>query len=266
MTTPNPADYSTVQGLARGLEILVALNRTPGAAASPVELSTMTGLHRTTVKRLLETLRATGFLTFLPESNQYQLSFRVQQLSDGYRPESWVADVARPLIKAVTERILWPCTLLTREQDRLIVRDSTHHFSPLSFHSGSMGASVPLVRTAAGRAYLAFTGHEERQFLLAMLRDRDDAEGRFARDERTVRKLLEATHERGFAINDGDWIGKGRYGAIAVPIRRGGHVIGCLDTIFSKRSISMEDAMKKYAPELLRAAADIEAGTSALPP
>jgi IclR family mhp operon transcriptional activator len=229
-----------------------------------VELSAGTGLHRTTVKRLLETLRSAGFVLFIAETNSYRLSFRVQQLSDGFRAEAWVSDVARPLVKAVTERILWPCTLLTRERDSLVVRESTHHFSPLSFHSGTMGATVPMVRTAAGRAYLAFCGSEERNVLLSMLRERDDAEGAFARDERTVRKLLETTRERGFAINDGDWIGKGRYGAIAVPIMAQGRVLACLDTVFSKRSISMQNAIEKFVPELLATASAIESGTESI--
>lgn len=265
MTDSTDTHYSTVQGLARGLEVLVALNRLPGGMATPVELSVQTKLHRTTVKRLLETLRLSGLVFFLPESNCYRLTFRVQQLSDGYRPDEWVCEVARPLLRSMTERILWPSNLLTREKDQLIVRESTHHFSPLSFHSGVLGASVPFVRTAAGRAYLAFAGDGEREHLLTMLRTRDDEEGVFARDERKVGKLLEATRERGYSVNEGDWIGKGRYGAIAVPIMDVDRVMGCLDIVFSKRAIKVSEAIGKYVPELLSTARAIEIGARECP-
>ncbi|HSW25869.1 MAG TPA: IclR family transcriptional regulator C-terminal domain-containing protein [Burkholderiaceae bacterium] len=125
-----------------------------------------------------------------------------------------------------------------------------------------MGASLPLVRTAAGRAYLAFCGDDERELLLQMLREREDDEGAFARDQRTVRKHLDAIRERGFAVNEGnDWIGRGRYGAVAVPIRSADGVAACLDMVFSKRAIKVEEAAKKYAPELLAAAATIETQT-----
>lgn len=258
MVDLDSTDYSTVQGLVRGLDVVLALNRLHGATATAVQLSSMTGLHRTTVKRLLETLKAAGFVTYFPEGNSYRLTARVQQLSDGYRPESWVCDVARPLVRQVTERLLWPCALLTRERDGLVVRESTHHFSPLSFHAGAMGARIPLVRTAAGRAYLAFCRSEEREMLLSMLRQRADSEGEFARDVRRVRTLLEATRERGFAVNEGDWIGKGRYGAIAVPVKAGDGVAGCLDIIFSKRAIKVEDAARKYVPDLQATAEAIE--------
>lgn len=260
MVEQTAPQYYLVQGLMRGMEVLIALNRMPGGIGSAVELSTQTRLHRTTVKRLLETLRAAGFVMFIPESNGYRLTFRVAQLAEGFRPEVWIYEVARPLIRAMTERILWPCNLLTREQDHLVVQDSSHHFSPLSFHSGAAGTVIPMVRTAAGRAYLAFCGEEERDLLLALLRSRDDAEGGFARDERTVRKILEATRERGFAINEGDWIGRGRYGAIGAPIMAGGRVIGCLDVVFSKRAIKVAEAAKKYAPDLLATARAIESG------
>jgi len=262
--TPSPesTDYSTVQGLVRGLDVMIALNRLPGATGSATQLSAATGLHRTTVKRLLETLKASGFVSYIAANNSYRVAARVQQLSEGWRPEGRVCDIARPLVRQLTEKLLWPCALVTRERDRLVVRESTHQLSPLSFHSGVMGASLPLVRTAAGRAYLAFCGAQERDLLLTMLRERNDDEGECARDERTVRRHLETIRERGYALNEGnDWIGRGRYGAIAVPIRSKDGVAGCLDLVFSKRAIKVEEAARKYAPEMMAAAAAIEAQT-----
>ena len=52
------AEYSRVQGLERGIEVLRALNASTGGGRNSVaRLATETGLHRTTVKRLLETLK-----------------------------------------------------------------------------------------------------------------------------------------------------------------------------------------------------------------
>ncbi len=47
--------YREVRGLTRGLAVLRALNAMPGGVGGVVELARRTGLHRTTVKRLLET-------------------------------------------------------------------------------------------------------------------------------------------------------------------------------------------------------------------
>ena len=50
------ADYGSVRSLARGLELLRVLNRHEKGRASLAQLAAGTGLHRTTVRRLLETL------------------------------------------------------------------------------------------------------------------------------------------------------------------------------------------------------------------
>lgn len=257
-TERTSGQYTTVQGLVRGLEVLHALNREPTATASAARLSEVTRLHRTTVKRLLETLRRAGFVRYMAEGNAYRLTFRVQQLSEGFRDEVWIFDIARPLLRELTDRILWPSSLVTLERDYLVVRESTHQFSRLSFHSGTLGAEIPLLRTAAGRAYLAFCADEERKFILEMLRARDDEEGTLAKDIRSLRQILTTTRDRGYAINEGDWIGRGRYGAIAVPVHRGKQIIGCLDIVFSKRAIRMEAAVSRYVPILLATASQIE--------
>ena len=46
--------YREVRGLSRGLAVLRALNARPGGIGGVADLARTTGLHRTTVKRLLE--------------------------------------------------------------------------------------------------------------------------------------------------------------------------------------------------------------------
>ena len=211
------AEYSTAHGLMRGLAVLQALQRESNATATVVALAAATGLHRTTVKRLLETLRQAGYVRFLAADNSYRLTFRVQQLAEGFRDEVWVSDVASPLLHELTGRILWPSSVVTLERDTLVVRASTHRSSPLSFHKGALGATLPLLRTAAGRAWLAFCPDEERELLLELAHARGGGEGKLASDRGRLDALLRAARTRGFAINEGDWIGHGRYGAIAAP-------------------------------------------------
>ena len=55
-------DYKDVRSLSRGLTLLQALNRAPGGTATTTSLSQSCNIHRTTVKRLLETLRADGYV------------------------------------------------------------------------------------------------------------------------------------------------------------------------------------------------------------
>ena len=63
---PGASQYKPVRGLVRGLAVLRALNTMAGGLGSALEVAQASGLHRTTAKRLLETLRAEG-LVELPD-------------------------------------------------------------------------------------------------------------------------------------------------------------------------------------------------------
>ena len=56
MRDDESAAYKTVRGLSRGLLLLKLLNKFDGGA-TPGLLAEFSGLHRTTVRRLLETLQ-----------------------------------------------------------------------------------------------------------------------------------------------------------------------------------------------------------------
>ena len=81
---PGDAQYSHVQALSRGLALLHALNQAEQGWASIAELSAHTGLHRTTVRRLLETLQADGYVRRSASDDSYRLNLKVRQLSDGF--------------------------------------------------------------------------------------------------------------------------------------------------------------------------------------
>ncbi len=250
--------YWQVQGLQRGLEVLRAINRRHRGVATIVQISDDTTLHRTTVKRLLETLRNAGFVRHLPASNSYGLTFHVRELSQGFRDEVWASQMAGPLLRKLTEKVLWSCGIATLEADHLIVRDSTYRNSPLSVHPTMLGERLPLLLTASGRAYLAFCPAHERKVLLETLRMRADEQGERARDRRYLRDVIVGIRACGFAINEGEWVLSDGFGAIAVPVRHGRRVLACLNIVFSRRSVSMKEAVARYSGELVRTARELE--------
>lgn len=85
MTSEQESTYRHCQSLVKGLDMLAALNRMPSGSGSISELAQQPGIHRSTVKRLLETLREQGYLAHDPATNHYRLTFRVQRLSYGFR-------------------------------------------------------------------------------------------------------------------------------------------------------------------------------------
>jgi IclR family mhp operon transcriptional activator len=262
------AEYSRVQGLARGIEVLRALNASTGGRNSVAQVSTETKLHRTTVKRLLETLRHVGVVRYLDDSNEYCLTMNVLQLSEGFRDVVWIPEVARPLMRALTRKVMWPSDLMILDTDELVVRETTHGITPWSFNSRVLGTRIPLLQSSGGRAYLAFCADDERERLLNMLRRRHGVEGERARDANYVARVLDQTRERGFAVSErreghGDMgmrFGTNRCAAIAVPIRRRGFAVASLNIVYLTRAVSTQEIIERNLPDLIATGRRIENG------
>lgn len=85
------------------------------------------------------------------------------------------------------------------------IRETTHRFSPLSFHRSMVGRRLPILLTASGRAYFAYCGEEEREQILQLLRASNDEQGRLAADSRFIRNLVRRVRADGFGSNAGEW-------------------------------------------------------------
>ncbi|KRB87449.1 IclR family transcriptional regulator domain-containing protein [Noviherbaspirillum sp. Root189] len=258
MEQESSSSYRHCQSLVKGLDLLAALNRRPSASASITELGRMTGLHRTTIKRLLETLRQEGYVECDAATNIYRLTFRVQRLSYGFRDNVQISEIAWLQMRIISKALVWPCSLITLEGDEMVVRVSTRPYSPLSFHSGMPGRRMPLLTTAAGRAYLAFAPEAERKILLDMLRQRSDIDAVHAKDPHFIRTLLSETRQRGYAINQGEWGAEPKFGGVAVPLRFQERVLACLNVIFLVRAVKDDAALSAIASKLLAHAKIIE--------
>ncbi len=252
------APYRKVQGLHRGLDILSTLNLHRGGAATISELSEATSLHRTTVRRILETLVQAGYVAPVPSSNQYRLSVRVRSLSSGFRDEVWITDIASKPLSRLTADILWPSDIATLERSEMVIRASTHSLTSLSFHRSMVGRSLPMLSTAVGCAYLAFCSPAECAAILNVIGSRRDEEGEKARNSKAVGKLLDRIRTQGHAFNGGMWIDTDRFNAIAVPVMSGERVLACINVVFSIRSISAKDAVARYVEPLSATAREIE--------
>jgi IclR family mhp operon transcriptional activator len=148
----------------------------------------------------------------------------------------------------------------------MVVRVSTRSYSPLSFHPGMPGRRMPLLTTAAGRAYLAYAPEQEVQVLLELIAGRSDEPGTRVIDESFVRRLTEKTRCDGYATNQGEWSAESKFGAVSVPLRHQGRVLACLNVIFLLRALDKKPAaLKNIVTHLQDAAAKIEESFAALP-
>ncbi|HLV77661.1 MAG TPA: DNA-binding transcriptional regulator [Marinobacter sp.] len=245
------ASYKTVRGLSRGLTVLNALNREL-VGATPSRLSEITGIHRTTVRRLLETLQSDGYVRRSPSDDSYRLTIKVRELSEGFRDDHWISSVAAPLLGELLNEVVWPTDLTTLDMDAMVVRETTHRFSRLSFHRSMVGRRLPILETASGLAYIAYCPDNEREQLIELLARRQGREGEIARDEKALTNLLLRTRRKGFGENFQDWDAEHRIASIAVPIIWQEEVLACLNLVYIAEAMTIDEAAEKYLPALLR--------------
>ncbi|GAB3358752.1 MULTISPECIES: DNA-binding transcriptional regulator [Giesbergeria] len=257
--------YKEVRGLSRGLGLIRALNRMPGGFASTSELARLCGIHRTTAKRLLETLRAEGLVRSGSRDGQYHLTQDVRQLSEGFCNDAWIAQVAAPLLRSAVRELLWPCDLATVQAGWMIVRESTHRWSMLSQHHAMPGDRMPLLSTALGRAYLAACSAEELEALLCYLDENTAQMDVDPCQRRHIHQIVGETRTRGFAFNDGEWSKEPHFAAVAVPLLSAGCLLGALNMVFPKNAMSLTEITERYVPKLQLLAVRIGAHIS-LPP
>ncbi|MFL6662149.1 MAG: DNA-binding transcriptional regulator [Rhizobacter sp.] len=260
----NEPVYREVRGLSRGLAVLRALNSMPGGMGGVLELARVTGLHRTTVKRLLETLKTEGLVHHKDDGNSYALGFEVRRLSEGYVAADWLDQVAAPAMRAHLRALSWPSDLATPDDGFMIVRESTHRMSLLSQHRATIGIRIPILVSAIGRAWLAWCAEEEREATLAILRNRTDGIGKVANDTAYVKQVLRETRRRGYALNRGEWLKEASVTAIAFPIRVGEHAVAAINLVLQRDVVSDREIATRYVPLLRSLADEISHGVTAM--
>jgi IclR family mhp operon transcriptional activator len=258
MRPDSGAIYRNVQGLSRGLSILRAISLSPNGWASIADLSTATGLHRTTVRRMLETLQAEGYVRRSASDDSYRLNLKVRQLSDGFTDDEWISEVANPVLGELLQKVVWPSDLSTLDGDSMLVRETTHRFSPLSFHRAMIRQRMPILFTSAGRAYLAYCSDEERKQILQLLVAGNDEQANFARNRVLVMQMLEKVRRQGYATNEGEWSQQTKIAAIALPIRHKEHVLAAINIVFLKKAVGIPEAAERLLPHLQAAVEKIE--------
>lgn len=257
MAQGNDSPYKQVQGLSRGLAVLRALNHAEGGWATVRELSNATAIHRTTVRRLLETLQGEGVVRRSTSDDSYRLTHEVRALSDGFLEEEWISQVAAPVLGELMHKVVWPSDFATLDGLSMRVRETTHRYSPLSFHKVTVRRRLTLPLTAMGRAYLAFCPPDERADLLNRLQAEGEpvlqGPGRAA-----FEALLDQHREAGHAYNNGEWLTEKKILALAMPVFHAGRVAGCINIVTLRSALTLSEARRKYLAPLNAAARKIE--------
>ncbi len=230
-----------IRALMRGLDALQQLNRHNGATVTDVAKAVK--LPRTTAYRVLETLCVAGYAVRDLSDDRYRLTTKVRCLSDGYDDESWVQEIAKPLLNKLAGDVVWPLAISTLSGMSMLVRETTDRDSPLALERYSAGLRVPILGSSSGRVYLAFCSEEQREVLLEVLKKSDKAEDTIARDREMVSRILSEVQRNGYAVFDNPSMSEM---SIAVPLFVNGNVIGGVVVRFIRSAITADQAIDKH--------------------
>lgn len=245
---------SSVRALARGLEILRYVNRVGEARAG--EIAKALDLPRPTVYRLLETLEELGYVAFSATSNLVRVTRFAAALGDGYALTSEMTQAAGPIFADYAKRVVWPLDLTIYNNAAMVIQETTHGRSPLSIDRGMTGYRLPVLRTSAGRAYIAFCPENERDLILDHLRRLNDPADQPFLEGRLLSHLIEETRARGIAVRDSGEF-RQETASIALPIRSGETVLGCVSLIWIQSAMSTRKALEDYGKPLAEVATRI---------
>ena len=253
-----------IQALERGLQVLAVLREM--RAASLHDLYRGTGIPKPTLTRILYTLYRQGLVwqrmadgAFLPSHIMLQRG----RLDD----TAWLVEIASPVLEKLCARVMWPSVLSVPRLDHMEVVETNSpraHFDELP--AGPIGFRANILRSASGRAYLAFCPDAEREAVLRRLRDRDVTGHELARDVAAVRRMVTATRRRGYSVRSPDFGGHysktrreaddGR-NSIAMPVRSDGHVLGCINLTWRRKALTLTQVVDSYASDLRMAVTTI---------
>jgi IclR family mhp operon transcriptional activator len=234
--------------------VLQAVNR--GGALSMMEIARTSELPYPTACRIVQTLLHEGMVEREPSRKRYRPTGLVQTLAHGYHGHGRLVQIARPHIVELTNRHGWPITLCTHVGHSMIIRDSTHSVSALTFNAYYPGYELPILECGAGIAYLAYMPDDERKAMLEALKllpEKVSLHGLALMEEG---KLIEEIRRCGFVTRDFNRFTRnpGKTSSIAVPIFENGHVAAALTLAFFSSALRMQDAVEQFVGPLLEAA------------
>lgn len=244
-----------IRAIGRGIAVLQAINR--GGSLSMMEIAHASEVPYPTACRIVQTLLHEGLIEREPNRKRYRPTALVQTLAHGFQGHGRLVQTVRPHIVELTRQVGWPITLTTHVGASMIIRDSTHALTSLTFNNYYPGYALPILECASGLVYLAYAPQQERDSILHGLRLMPKLPSPQVLDAFERGRLAAEIAGQGYATRSNNRFTQnpGKTSSIAVPLFEHGHVVGALTLAFFSSATALDQAVEKFlAP--LRAAAD----------
>lgn len=241
-----------IRAIDRGLQVLTAVSQ--GKGVSPGELAKSLDIPRPSVYRILGALEVLGYVIRSSTDNRFRVTLKTREISEGYDDETIAGQLGGSIMVALQRKIVWPVDILTYENGHMVIRESTLNRSPMAINRNMIGRHAPMLRTSAGRAWLAFAPDKEREICLNMLRERADPEDLPFLEPQNLNSLLAKCREQGYGMRLGESLIP-ETSSFAIPVFKQEQIVCCINVIWITSALSAADARKTLLEPLRNAAA-----------
>lgn len=242
-----------VQSVQRTLDLMEALAAAQGEV-SITHLASRTGLHVSTVHRLLSTLVHRGYVRQNPETSRYYLGSKLGLLAEGAPRYADLRFHARPILTWLTD--------LTNETSNLVVLEDTAavYIEQVQCKQvvrlfNAVGNRVPLQCTAAGKVLLAWTPRELRDAIVDRLEFKTYTPRSLA-SRSALLGTLDLVRRNGYALDEEEYEAGVR--CVAVPaLDVHGSAVASISVSAPAMRLNRAHSLE-ILPAMRRAAADLE--------
>lgn len=260
-----PYQVKSIRALDRGLEVLAHLQKARTASLHDLHLAT--GLPKSTLTRILLTLEGRGLIWQRLADGAFMASHIYMPRSPQIHDEHFLVEVSAPILERLCRKVNWPSILAVPRLTYMEVIETNRpksYFSHLAL--GPIGFRINMLRSATGRAYLAFCGDDERQAFLDRLATSTEPANYLARQPSVVEKILADTRRRGYGTRAADFGGHfektrrefdDRRDSIAIPIWSGDEVIAVLNLTWVHKVATLNQIVKTCLPHVTQASWEI---------
>jgi IclR family transcriptional regulator, KDG regulon repressor len=224
------------------------------SGATLTEISTGLRIGKSTVHRLLATLRDHDFVWLDPISSRWILGARILQLSEQLNHQSILIRYGDPIVSRLARATGETCNLGVRDGTSVLYLVIKESGNPLRM-TGQVGKRLPAHCTALGKALLTGLTRNEFGDLYSKTEKLEAFTSKSIRYISDLMRSVEKTKETGVAVDDGE-IYTG-VTCFAAPVRdQSGGVVAAISISFPKNRVKSR-SINQFRSMLLEAAHDL---------
>ncbi len=256
----------TIAALQKGLIVLDAITEA-GNGINLQALHAKTAIPKATLLRLLLTLEQHGLIWRRLLDGAFFASHTARRPKSSAGLIGRLAEYAGDELETLQAKIQWPSDLAVRRGNAMTLCETNRNTFYMSVHKDKVGFEVSMLRSAVGRAYLAFCPDDEREQILAGLRKSRRPGDALARDAAKLNAVFAQTRQAGYGRREPTFGGNydeprsthnDKLTALAVPIlKHGGGIYGCLNIVWIESLFSVEEMADKHLAALTKTASRI---------